>query len=51
TASIDMNTAGYIDAKLPQVLLPTPYSRHGDTPILLLLLVLLSGLTWWGRQI
>lgn len=50
TSSIDMNTAGYIDAKLPQMLPPTPYSRYGDTPVLLLLLILLSALTWWSRQ-
>ncbi len=50
TASIDMNTAGFIDAALPDALPPTPYSKYGDIPVFLLLIVLMSGLFWRKRQ-
>lgn len=36
TASIALNTAGYVDARLPAPLPPTQYSRTGDWPILVL---------------
>jgi apolipoprotein N-acyltransferase len=39
TASLPLNTAGYLDAPLPKPLPPTLYSRTGDLPFALLLLV------------
>ena len=43
TASLPLNTAGFLDAALPAPLPPTLYSRTGDLPLALLLL---AGLTW-----
>lgn len=42
--SLDLNTAGFIDTAVPGALAPTIYSRTGDRPILLLLLILVGGL-------
>ena len=50
TASIEMNTAGFIDAPLPPMLEPTPYSKTGDVPVLVLLFFLMCVLTWRCRQ-
>lgn len=36
-ASLDLDLAGVVDATLPGALPPTPYSRSGDAPLLLLL--------------
>ncbi|MEW9919593.1 apolipoprotein N-acyltransferase [Marimonas sp. MJW-29] len=38
TASLPLNTAGFVDAALPAPLAPTFYSRTGDLPFALLLL-------------
>ncbi len=38
TASLPLNTAGFVDAPLSQPLSPTIYSRTGDLPLALLLL-------------
>ncbi|KUP91064.1 apolipoprotein N-acyltransferase [Tritonibacter horizontis] len=40
-ASLALNTAGALDARLPAALPPTLYSRTGDWPVLLFLLVLI----------
>jgi apolipoprotein N-acyltransferase len=42
TASIPLNTAGYLDALLPAPLPPTQYSKTGDWPVLVLLALMLS---------
>jgi apolipoprotein N-acyltransferase len=39
-ASLPMNRAGVLEALLPPALLPTSYSRTGDAPVALLLLLL-----------
>lgn len=41
--SLPLNVAGRIDAALPGALPPTPWSRYGDLPALLLLLAALLG--------
>lgn len=38
-ASLPMGAAGFVDARLPQPLPPTLYSRSGDLPVILLLLI------------
>jgi apolipoprotein N-acyltransferase len=38
-ASLELNTAGRLDAALPPALPPTPYARAGDLPVLLLVLL------------
>jgi len=38
-AQLPLNTAGYLDARLPKALPPTLYSRTGDLPLTLLLLL------------
>ena len=43
TASIGLNTAGYLDAKLPNAGEPTLYSRTGDGPWAAVLLIGLIG--------
>ena len=43
TASLPLNTAGYLDAALPHPLAPTLYSKTGDLPLALFLLL---GLFW-----
>jgi len=50
TASIDLNTAGFVDAVLPEALPPTPYSKYGDIPVFVFLIILMSGLYWRKRQ-
>ena len=37
TASLPFGTAGFLDAALPGALPATPYSRFGETPVLVLL--------------
>lgn len=39
TASLPLNTAGFVDAVLPAPLAPTLYSRTGDFPVAVLLLI------------
>ena len=41
-AALPLNEAGFLDARLPAPLPPTPYSRTGDLPLILLLLLALS---------
>jgi apolipoprotein N-acyltransferase len=50
TASIPMNTAGFLDVRLPDARPPTLYSKYGDLPILVLLIAGLCVLTWRRRQ-
>lgn len=50
TASIPMNTKGFLDVALPHVRPPTPYSRYGDYPVLVLLFAALCALTLRRRQ-
>ena len=50
TAQIPLNTAGYLDAALPDALPPTLYSRLGDGPALIaMMLALLAALTMARR--
>ena len=42
TASLPLNTAGFLDAKLPKPLPPTLYSRTGDLPFAALLVLALG---------
>jgi apolipoprotein N-acyltransferase len=37
--NLDLNEAGFVDAKLPLPLASTPYSRVGDLPVAILLLI------------
>lgn len=48
---IALNTAGYIDAPLPEARPATLYSRTGDIPVLLLLIFGLGGLWWRNRHL
>ncbi len=47
--SLPMGEAGYLDARLPGALPPTPYARWGEGPVLLLLAGLALGL-WVARR-
>lgn len=44
TASLPLGQAGFVDAPLPVPLNPTFYSRSGDRPVLILLLLLIAGI-------
>jgi len=44
TADIALNTAGFTDATLPHARPPTLYSRFGDWPVIVLLMIMMSGL-------
>lgn len=48
--SLGMGRAGYIDAALPVALRPTFYSRTGDWPMIVLLLMMLAVLRIRGRE-
>jgi len=48
TKQLPLGQAGYIDAALPVPRAPTLYTRTGDAPVLLLLLLATIGL--WGVQ-
>ena len=50
TASLALNTEGYVDAALPKPLPPTLYSRSGDLPLTLLLALLLAGMAVLRRR-
>lgn len=50
TGRIALNTAGFLDAPLPPVAPPTLYSRWGEWPMVLLLLLLSTVLSVWHRQ-
>ena len=50
TASLGLNTEGFIDARLPKPLAPTLYSRSGDLPLAVLLGLLLGGLAGTRRR-
>lgn len=41
-AELPLNTSGLVDAKIPGSLPATPYSRHGDLPLTLLVLTVMS---------
>ncbi len=49
-ASLPLNQAGFVDAPLPAALPPTFYSRTGDLPFALLLLLGLSAAAIWRRR-
>jgi len=51
TASLPLNTAGYLDAALPAPRAPTLYSRSGDLPFALLLLGGLCGAVLRARKV
>ncbi|SFS66895.1 Apolipoprotein N-acyltransferase [Sulfitobacter marinus] len=52
TDSIALNTAGFLDAALPEALAPTPYSRFGELPFLAVLLIgLVSALLLRRRKL
>ena len=42
--SLPLGQGGYVDAALPPTAPPTLYSRTGDLPVLVMLLVVLGGL-------
>lgn len=46
TASLALNTAGFVDARLPEPLPATLYSRSGDLPLALVLLLALGFATF-----
>lgn len=50
TASLALNTEGFIDAPLPAPLPPTLYSRSGDLPLSVLLALCLAGLAVARRR-
>lgn len=50
TASLGLNEAGFLDAQLPQPLPPTVYSKLGEWPFLILLLMGLGGALWVRRR-
>ena len=50
TASIALNTAGYLDALLPAPLPPTQFSKTGDWPVLSLLALFLAVLGFSRRS-
>ncbi|SEW00274.1 Apolipoprotein N-acyltransferase [Aliiroseovarius sediminilitoris] len=43
-ATIPLGQAGFLDARLPGAEPPTPYSRYGDIPLAVLIIVALCGL-------
>ena len=49
-ASLDLNTDGYVDARLPLAAAPTPYSKYGDVPIAVILLLLAAMLSALPRN-
>lgn len=51
TGRIALNTAGFLDAPLPAVAPPTVYSRFGEWPMGVLLVLLSTVLSWRARQI
>ncbi len=48
--SAPLNETGYLDEAIPAPLLPTIYTRTGDMPVLLLLVVALGSLAALGRN-
>lgn len=50
TASVPLNTAGYVDAALPAPLPPTIFARTGEWPALAALVVLLAGAGFAGER-
>lgn len=49
-ASLPLNEAGKLDARLPGALAPTPYARTGDWPISALIVLLSIGLSLRSRR-
>ena len=50
TAALPFGTEGFLDAALPGPLPPTPYSRFGEDPLLLLLAACLAAVLIKGRR-
>ena len=50
TASLPLNEAGFVDARLPAPRPPTLYSRTGDAPFAVLLLISLLGAATYRRR-
>ena len=48
--ALPLGQAGFIDAVLPAPLPPTPYSRTGDLPVLVLLVLFTAGLLLRGKR-
>ncbi len=51
TASVALNTAGWVDAPLPPARAITPYARFGDGPAAIVALLLLAGLIVTRRRL
>lgn len=49
-AALPLNEAGYIDAPLPMPISPTLYSRTGDIPLIVLVVLALCGVAIRGRR-
>lgn len=49
-AAMGLGKRGFLDARLPGPLPPTPYARWGEWPVMLVLLAGFAGLLVWRRQ-
>ncbi len=49
-AALPLNQSGFVDARLPKPLPPTLYSRTGDLPFAMLLLICLAAAAIWRRR-
>lgn len=49
-ARLDLDAIGVLDVKLPQALPPTLYSRVGDIPFFIALLLIIAALLWQGLR-
>ena len=49
TALLPMGVDGALDARLPPALSPTPYSRYGEWPFLVFLVLVILGVIVWQR--
>jgi apolipoprotein N-acyltransferase len=50
-ASIGLGETGYLDTYLPPSRITTLYSRAGDMPVVIVLLIAVAGLFWNQRRI
>lgn len=50
TASLPLNTSGFVDARLPAPRAPTLYSRTGDGPLTILLLIAMLPALFWRKK-
>ncbi|MFD0978964.1 apolipoprotein N-acyltransferase [Tropicimonas aquimaris] len=49
-AQLPLETSGFVDARLPAALAPTPYARFGDLPVFGVVLALALGIAAIGRR-